>query len=611
MLKKGMLGDLHFTRSIRNRVFLFFIFLVLVPTSIISFIVYTQSVNTTNKRIDVELERNMNMIEINIMQKFEAINDISNTIYLNPELVKILSSKHPRDKIDIINEMAVLEKILDSYNVANITNTELIPTLYMLNRPEYYQCSFSNKIFDLSKIMREKWYLNLPTKSKYTVLGLNKTVISSGSVYTIRIAKRLFGLKNSDLPYAALLTLDIGMDDFNNILNSFKPSNLSSIFIINNDCSVILSPDDSILGKDMSDKKYMKEILNEKSPAYKAFVVDENKAGILVSYKKIAPLNWTVISLSPLTELYGELINFKRTLFFVIAVCLVIAFIMALLLSGNISNPIRKLVKSMSNVQNGNFEINIDYKRNDEFSYLIKTYKKMVYDIKELINKLYVSEVNKKEAELKALQAQINPHFLYNTLDSINWLAVKCDSNEISTMVTSLSDFFRYNLNKGNSIISLGDEKKQVESYLTIQKIRFKHKLDYDISFPPQILHYLTIKLILQPIVENSIIHGIEKRPVKGLISITALKNDDIIEITICDNGVGGNADELNSALEESKGSFNSFAVKNINERIRQVFGEEYGLKFYNCEPTGMMVRIRFPAVETLEGLNVKNDYSG
>lgn len=177
-------------------------------------------------------------------------------------------------------------------------------------------------------------------------------------------------------------------------------------------------------------------------------------------------------------------------------------------------------------------------------------------------------------------------------------------------MVTSLSDFFRYSLSKGNNIITLDEEKKQVESYLTIQKIRFNDKLDYNIYFSPQILNYLTVKLILQPIVENSIIHGIEKKNEKGIINIVAEKIDDLIEIKISDNGIGADIDELNNSLKDGQKSTKSFAVKNIDERIKQVFGNEFGIRFFNNDNKGVLVVLKFPAVDSLEGLNDKNDNS-
>jgi two-component system, sensor histidine kinase YesM len=246
----------------------------------------------------------------------------------------------------------------------------------------------------------------------------------------------------------------------------------------------------------------------------------------------------------------------------------------------------------------------LNYKRNDEFAFLISAYKKMVGQIKDLIDKLYVSELNKKEAELKSLQSQINPHFLYNTLDSVNWLALKHNVPDISTMVTSLSDFFRYSLNKGQNIITLADEKKQVDSYLGIQKIRFKEKLDYLIDFPDDILECMTVKLIMQPIVENSILHGIEKRRGMGTISIQATKKDNIIEIKISDDGIGTDVNELNDLLLNKSNNTKSYGIRNVNDRIKSTFGDSYGLLFYNNQPSGVIAVITIPIINTLEVLD-------
>jgi two-component system sensor histidine kinase YesM len=282
--------------------------------------------------------------------------------------------------------------------------------------------------------------------------------------------------------------------------------------------------------------------------------------------------------------------------------------LLAMLLSENISYPIRKLVQSMKIVQSGNFDILLEHKKKDEFGYLYSSYKKMISEIKELIDKLYRSEVNKKEAELKSLQAQINPHFLYNTLDSVNWMALEHNAPQISTMVTSLSDFFRYSLSKGKSMITIQEEVWQVESYLKIQGIRFQEKLDYTLDFPNDVLGFLSPKLILQPLVENAILHGINPKREKGTITITGSIRNDLIEIEVRDNGVGADVEELNSFLDDHSNS-SSFAIINVNERIKHFFGSRYGIHFFSNDSGGVTVIVTFPALKTMEDTHAKNDH--
>lgn len=590
-LKESYSNNFIFNMNIRNRLLLFFLIIVIIPTSIIIVAVYKRSIEIITQRIDSSLKDSLNMVEINIMQKFEVINDISTFIYMNTDLVSILSVKYPperppymaSDRIDMINEMATLDKLLDNYKLSGITGLTIFPRIYMVNRPEYLQSNFSNKVSSLSLIETEEWYLNLPASARYTVVGLNNEPLLTDTPGTIRVAKKLFGLKSPDIPYSALLTIDISVADFTSILEKFRPSKNSDIYIIDKDSNIVISPNYSLLGEKLHEVKKNSNETNYQLE-YASLKQNIDNTEMLVTYKKINKLNWIIVAFCPVSELYGELISFNKIMYFIFTLCIILTVFLALFLSENLSYPIRKLIDSMASVKEGNFDISFEYRRNDEFSYLIDTYKNMLDEIKQLIDQLYISEQNKREAEIKALQAQINPHFLYNTLDSVNWLALKYNAVDISTMVTSLSDFFRYTLSKGKNIIPLSDEKKQIESYLAIQKIRFMDKLDYNINFPQELLDYLTVKLILQPIVENSIIHGIEKKRGKGIVDITAEKTGGKIEIRITDNGVGGNIEEMNSLLNYREGIVKSYGIRNVNERIKQLFGVQYGIRFYSNE---------------------------
>lgn len=612
MLRKAV-AILSLTRtSLKYRLLLYFLFLVILPTSIISVTIYNESYQTITENMNVSVQKNLTMVETILLKKFEEMDGVAESIYLNPDMIDILSADHPTDQIATVNELANLNKIIDGYRVTGGPQTQFVPRLYMLDRPEYLQYNFSRNVSTISQIEQEQWYANLPPKAPYSIAGLNAHTSLNGTSYTIKLAKRLFGLNNMIIPYVGLLTIDADIGDFNNMLVQLKPSEHSSILIIDSHAAVIVSPDLSLLNQSLATAPYIQSIIKKK---YRSGSFGETIQGesVLVSYRQIGSLGWTVVSVSPITDLNGKLISFRKVMYVVLALCMILAFVIALLLSANITNPIRKFIKSMSYAQEGNFDIQIQYKRKDEFTYLFSEYNKMILQIKELINKLYVSELKKKEAELKALQAQINPHFLYNTLDSINWIALRNKVPEISHMVTSLSDFFRYSLSKGRNIIPIEDEFRQVESYLTIQQVRFKERLAYTMQVEPEVYGHYTVKLILQPLVENSLLHGIEKRRGKGNISIKARKVDDQIVIEISDNGVGADVSELNAILQNNNSSGKSFGMINVNQRIVQVFGEGWGIRYTDLDGLGITVTVTFPAVSTLEGLdeNAQDDHSG
>ncbi|MBB6729474.1 cache domain-containing sensor histidine kinase [Cohnella zeiphila] len=586
--------------SLKYRLLLYFLLLVILPTSIISVTIYNESYRTITDNIDASVQKNLNMTETVLLKKFEEMDGVANSIYLNPDMIDLLSADRPTDQVGFVNELANLNKILDGYDQPDGPGAQFIPKLYMLDRPEYVQYNFSRSVSTIGEIETESWYTALPPKARYTIVGLQAQTSATGTTYTIKLAKRLFGLKNVAIPYVGLLTIDADIDDFNGMLFQLKPSANSSIFIVDSKANVIVSPDLSLLGQSVAGDSYVGKLMGL---AESAGSFEEKIGGRaeLVSFRRLESPDWTIVSVSPLSDLDGKLVSFRRAMYVVLALCMALAFGIALLLSNNISNPIRKFIKTMSYAREGNFDIRIQYKRKDEFTYLFSQYNQMIKQIKELINKLYVSEVKKKEAELKALQSQINPHFLYNTLDSINWIALRHDVPDISHMVTSLSDFFRYSLSKGRRVIPIEDELRQVESYLSIQKFRFKNRLDYSLRVGPDVPGHYTVKLVLQPLVENAILHGIEKRHGSGRIDIAARRIADRIEIEIADDGVGADAEALNAMLEGGSGEGGSFGMLNVDQRLKMTFGDRAGIRYRSREGPGIVVTVTLPAVTTWE----------
>ncbi|MDQ0194218.1 sensor histidine kinase [Paenibacillus wynnii] len=601
--------------SIRSRLILYFLFLVLLPTTIISITIYNKSAYIITRNMNTSIKNNLNLVQDHLMQKFNNADDAMISLYLNSEFADLISSDRATDSTGIINELNELNKILESFPASGTTGARFVPMLYMVNRPEYTQFNFSRRVFNIDLISLKPWYLNIPAKSDFSVIGLS----SLDSQYTLKFAKRLFGIRHTQLPYVGILTLDIPISDFSTTMEHYKPTPNSKVYIVDQNNRIALSPDSDLIGKNLSTQQYFQSmIMSGTDQDFHSFRYELGSKKMLITYKEILPYGWKVIALSPVSELNGELFSFQRVMYIVIAICMFVSFMMALLLSENISAPIRKFVHSMSHAESGNFNIKILYKRKDEFAYLFQRYNTMMQQIRALIDKLYVTELRKKEAELKSLQAQINPHFLYNTLDSINWIAIQHNIPEISSMVTSLADFFRYSLSKGNNVIPLRDELRQVESYLAIQHFRFQDKLEYELEEVDEDLLEccLIVKLTLQPLVENAIIHGIQKKRGKGTIRIRVqIEYDNLLTISIFDNGAGADPGQLNALLNNQSHNSTSYGVRNVHMRIQQFFGEQYGIKYYHNheDRQGLLVIISCPVVTTWNEVNTddNDDYSG
>ncbi|MBF1014684.1 MAG: sensor histidine kinase, partial [Lachnospiraceae bacterium] len=259
------------------------------------------------------------------------------------------------------------------------------------------------------------------------------------------------------------------------------------------------------------------------------------------------------------------------------------------------------LNKEMKRVESGDFSQKIKPVGSDEIGELMRSFKAMTLRMEEMIDEKYRMGKEVKNAELKALQAQINPHFLYNSLDLVNCLAIEHDVPEIADMINSLVEFYKLSLNRGKEIFSLQDEVRHVQAYVRIQNMRFEKKISLDIEEKGWLKEYSILKIILQPLVENSIMHGIlEKEDSRGVIKINFVLQGDRIYIIIKDDGVGMSKDKIDNLLKDTneiKHAGSGYGVKNINERIKLYYGPEFGLEFESKENAGTVVTVSIPAI--------------
>lgn len=269
-----------------------------------------------------------------------------------------------------------------------------------------------------------------------------------------------------------------------------------------------------------------------------------------------------------------------------------------------ISRSLNKITESMKKFEKGDFTQQIDYKWDDELGDVILCYNSMVANIKDLIDTTYHLRILEREAELASKQAQINPHFLYNTLDSIYWKALGDGNEELSEMVYSLSRIFRLSLNRGKGMTSIVKEIELVEHYLMIQKMRFGERLGFHIEIEEDLKEGVIPKLMLQPFVENAVIHGIEEKG--GEINITVKKEKNQVVFTVQDTGKGMTAEEVNQLLQVEMSDINvsrqprKYAVSNVYERLSIKYKDNFIFKISSIEQEGTRITIRLPAKEVM-----------
>ncbi len=277
-----------------------------------------------------------------------------------------------------------------------------------------------------------------------------------------------------------------------------------------------------------------------------------------------------------------------------ILICIFAAVLAYFITSGMVSSRIERLTHFMQEVQEGSMDMQMESDDRDEIGMLYRGFGSMMKRIRTLINEVYLSKITQKEAELKALQAQINPHFLYNTLSLINWKALAAGEEDISRMTLALSTFYRTALNRGRNVLQVETELSNTRAYLEIQSMLHDGDFDYEIEAQTEILQCESLNLILQPLVENAIHHGIEeKTDGRGKITVRGWKEDNCVWFMVEDNGVGMEQEVADKILTmESKG----YGVRNVNERIRLCYGEKYAMKVESVVGKGTKMTIHFPA---------------
>ena len=300
-------------------------------------------------------------------------------------------------------------------------------------------------------------------------------------------------------------------------------------------------------------------------------------------------------------------VNLIRSSIIMVVTLLILTTLFSIRTSRSITVPIRKLTDLTKQVGKGDFKTRSEVNEGDDLSALNSHFNSMVERIGTLVDNNKKEQERSRELELRLLQAQINPHFLYNTLDNIVWLAEDGQTAAVESIVTSLSQFFRTTLSGGHNFIRIREEISHVESYLQIQRFRYSDVLSYEIRVPEELSDYSIVKMTLQPIVENALYHGIKNKRSMGKITISAREEGAGIAITVADDGIGMTADELDSLRQTIDGEIRptednaGFGMANVAERLKKNFGESYGLTVESTYGEGTSVEVRIPKTKITE----------
>ncbi|MSS09304.1 sensor histidine kinase [Clostridium sp. WB02_MRS01] len=423
----------------------------------------------------------------------------------------------------------------------------------------------------------------------------------------IVLMKKLYAFPTQSL--LGYIALDVNAKSLYDIIADIDLTKSGRIFLVNEEGRILATESETLSGE-LLDEPY-RNFLGENEAFYNNVRVGNTYYSV---YNSGAISNgWYMVLAIPRDYYMRDITKLKNV---IIPITLTTAFLTALLsilVSRGITRPIRFLSGAMENFGQGNFDINCQVDSEDEIGRLSHTFNQMVMDMNSLVNTVYEQKVMKQEAQMKSLQMQINPHFLYNTLDTINWMARIRHVDEIGDMVAALSNMMRYSLEK-KSFVRLGEEVKSLKDYIAIQNYRYQDKMVAEIEIDESLMSLYIPRLLIQPILENAIVHGIEEKLDKGHILVAARREDEDLYIQIMDDGVGMTEETMSHILREDysmkKSGHTSIGVVNVNRRIQMIYGKDYGLLVQSVLGAGTKITIHIPAREE-EQEEVKKDEKG
>jgi len=408
--------------------------------------------------------------------------------------------------------------------------------------------------------------------------------------YTLTIYQPIFDIYRIKRPIG-MLGISVAEDVVARFYSNSKRELPLETFIMNGQGMIVSHTDKTRISTDAQ----LKEILDKHDGSAEI-------GGKLVVYKYMKDWDWYVVGTLPISYLLRDNNVMLLAILVIVIITIILASFISMIISRHLLRPFNDLIYRMSMVSKGDLTTRINLSEHGyDFEQVSKGFNLMVEQINVLMKKIYDEQRQLKEIEFKALQSQINPHFLYNTLESIHWQALLYGHHEISTMVKALAGFYRISLSRGEAIIPMKSESQHVENYLTIQEMRYKDNMESYIDIPEEFLEVMIPKMTLQPLVENSIYHGLRIKQSKGFIKITAIRDGDDLIVKVIDNGVGMVPDQLqslNRTLEDNDSGV-GYGVRNVHRRIKLFYGNPYGLFYESNEYGGVTVNVRLHLNQT------------
>lgn len=581
---------------IRQRLIFYFFTLIAISIFMVAVVNSVVSSRSLEQQANDYTEAVLNQVQRNIDTYIDEIEGLIDMIAFDQAVIDALEDGDHEDEgegnASIYKEVNKLKKL----------HPEIAGILLVSKKDKMYS-------YDMTRIKRdvltsEVWYVNAkghPGKIQLfsSPIGRNIKVNSSYSADdVISVSKAIFKPENEE--FVGVILVDIRSSKIKEVIDSVAFGKKGFVYVMEEDGDKVYAPVSPIVYR-------INESWVKKYPS--GFVKQINKGNYQIIYNYSSKTKWYMMGVFSLDETLKSVVDIKNYTLIISLVALSLATSIALILAISIARPISHLRTLMKKAEEGDLTVQFREERQDEIGDLGHSFNAMMVEINNLIQLVYKEQKSKREAELKMLQSQINPHFLYNTLDTIQWMAMDNESEEIIKIIEALTRVFRIGLSKGREMITLREEIQHVSSYLAIQRVRYSDRMDYTIDVEEGILEEYVPKLILQPLVENSIYHGVKEKRGQGHICIQGLKVGKQIHLIITDDGAGIEYEKLRLIRERLGGikreKIIGYGLFNVHERLQLTFADAYNMTIKSVLGKGTEIKLTMMLAQ--EGLVKEN----
>ena len=573
--------------SIRYTIFKYFTVTALAASLLITFSLYQRLSSQVTEKVIAENQSLINQVARSVESYLRTVMKLSDSLYYGAVKNADISSESIKNEITLLYDN----------NKDNVDNIALFTQSGSL-----VEAVPAARLKNGIKVTQEDWFVNALEKTENQHFSYPHVQyifdINENQYRWVISLSRAVELTEGTSTTQGVLLVDLGYSGLEHLFDGVTTGKDGYVYLISSDGEILYHPKMQLI-----DSGRLKES-NLAAATYKDGNHREEFEGEqrIITVKSIGYTGWKVVGVTPKNVVSLNSIKTRLFIVFLITLILSVLAVINSYISSRITNPIKELEKSVGMLEEGNLDTPVLIGGSYEIQHLGNSIKNMAKQIRVLMADIVSEHEAKRKQEFDALQSQINPHFLYNTLDIIVWMIENEQKNEAVKAVTALARFFRISLSKGKSIILVQDELEHVRNYLMIQHMRFKNKFSYEIHVEEKCMELTSLKLILQPLVENAIYHGMEFMDGEGEIIINVYRLEDDLYFTVSDNGLGMTKEQVESLFTGQAGSTSKkgsgIGVKNVNERIKLYFGEAYGLTISSEPDEGTTITIHLPATE-------------